>query len=190
MTKIELFNLALGRIGIRPLTGPDDERQEAVFCNQFFPSALDEVLDLASFACSLKRTILARLAEKPDFEFLYAYSLPTDFLHIVRMEKETPFALESGRLLCNLEQCAILYVRRVKDTSELPPHAANCVVLNLAAKLATALSNNPSLAERMLNELYNIALPNARTSDTMQKHSFSGHSFWTSPKGECNLWRS
>ena len=87
-SKVELFNQALGRLGIRPLTGPDDERQEAVFCNQFFDSALEEVLDMGSFGCSLKRASLARLSEAPAFGFRYAYALPSDFLHIVSMEKE------------------------------------------------------------------------------------------------------
>ena len=46
-SKVELFNLALGRLGIRPLTGTEDARTEAVFCNQFFDSALEEVLAMA-----------------------------------------------------------------------------------------------------------------------------------------------
>lgn len=178
-SKVELFNQALGRLGIKPLTGPDDERQEAVFCNQFFDSALEEVLDSGSFGCSLKRASLARLSEAPAFGFRYAYALPSDFLHIVSMEKEdAPFALESGRLLSNLERVNLVYVRRLSDVSELPPHVANCVMLNLTAKVASAISNNPGLSQNFLQELYSTALPNARTADAMQRYNFRGNSFW------------
>lgn len=178
-SKVELFNLALGRLGIRPLTGTEDARTEAVFCNQFFDSALEEVLDMGSLGCSLSRAPLARLAETPAFEFKYAYALPADFLHIVKLEEgDAPFCLERGRMLCNLERVNIQYVRKVSDVSELPPHVANCVALNLASKLATAVSNSPEMSQRFLNELYSTALPMARTTDRMQRFKHPGQRFW------------
>ena len=179
MDKTELYNHALGRLGIRPLTGSEDDRQEAVFCNRFFPLALSEVLDMGSFVCSLKRARLAKLNEKPDFGFEYAYALPGDFLHLVSMEEErAPFALEGARLLCDLECCNIVYARMISNAGELPPLVANCVVLNLAAKLATAVTNNPQLSGMFLQELYGTALPAARTADQMQKYTRRGNKDW------------
>lgn len=178
-SKIDLYNQALGRLGVKSLVGPDDEKDTAVFCERFYVPAVEDVLDSNHFACSVTRANLARLDETPVYGFKYAYALPGDFLHLVQMEKDVPFCIESGnRLLCNLEQCNVSYVKRITNPAEFSSWVAECIVLVLASKVAAAISDSPALSEKMLQEYLQVALPKARTADTKQAHVFHGNPYW------------
>ena len=90
-----------------------------------------------------------------------------------------PFCIESGnRLLCNLEQCNVSYVKRITNPAEFSSWVAECIVLVLASKVAAAISDSPALSEKMLQEYLQVALPKARTADTKQAHVFHGNPYW------------
>lgn len=178
-SKIEIYNLALGRLGVKPLVGETDRRHEADLCAMAYPVAVAEVLDMGNFACSIRRAELPKLAEAPAFGYAYAYALPADFLHLAALENERePYVIENGALLTDAARCRMIYVGTVNDLSKFPVHVVNCIVVRLAAKLATALTNNLKLAQAFLSEFEQIALPAAMAVDNFQRYRDPGSPYW------------
>lgn len=178
MTKIEIINMALGRVGLKTMRGPDDDREEASLCNRFFDSCVAEVLDLGNFLCSMRRVALARCVDAPAFGFAYAYALPADFLHLVELDGNLPHSIENGRILTDCASCNIVYAAKLDDVSRLAPHLANCVSLLLASRIANA-SGMLKLSNALLGEFNGVALPAARTVDNYQKiKQVKPHYWW------------
>ncbi len=185
-SKVDIYNGALQRIGVRPLVGTSDERDEAVACGRSYEAAVEMVLSANNFQCSIRRARLARLAEAPVFGFTYQYELPADFLHLVELNRPDErgdgggYSIESGnRMLYSGEICEIIYVRRIDNPAEFSPEVARCVVLALASLIIPQFSENPDAGINILNELEQVALPRARTADNMQASMFRGRRFWT-----------
>lgn len=179
-SKIDIYNGALGRIGVRPLTGPADQRDEAVACEKYYTAAVERVLAYSNFQCSVKRAELARILPHPPFGFKYNYELPPDFMHLTEAYRiRRDYSIEGGKFLTDNERCRIIYVRRIDNPAEFSPEVAECVILSLAAKLAAEFSNNPELPAKIIQELEGVALPHARTTDSMQARPDKGKPYWT-----------
>ncbi|MBN2643303.1 MAG: hypothetical protein JXR78_16750 [Victivallales bacterium] len=178
-TKIDVWNMALARVGAQSVVSDTDENLEASLCRFFWAQTVDEILRLNHWNCALKRAELARLSEPPAFEWSYAYRLPVDFISLAQLEvSSADYVIEGNLLLCNLEVCRIKYVRRMNNPAEFSPWMTACVVLNLAAKLAPKLTNNENASSPFTNELYQIALPQGRVADAYDSSNTNKRDSW------------
>ena len=87
---LDIYNLALTRIGHEPIASPDERGKGGDRCRLHYPLVRDSVLAAHPWNFAIRRAALAQLAFTPTFEFTYAHALPTDpyCLRVVRTEWE------------------------------------------------------------------------------------------------------
>jgi len=109
-----IANLALAKLGISPIMALTDDSKQAQFANRFYAQTRDEVLSSHRWNFAMRRDTLNRLATGPDFEWAFAYQLPTDCLRVVQLngyepnEQQGAFAIESDQLLTDAEEARAL----------------------------------------------------------------------------------
>ena len=170
ITKLDIFNSALEKVGSRPLSSPDEKIKPAVLCNRFYPLALEELLRNYPFNCATKRIVLSPLAEKPVFEWEYQYILPTDYVASIKIYGNERFVIENGLLLSNQNPVQLKYTSLISTTADMDANFADCLVIFLTSKLAFPLTNDPQLAQSFLKELYQVTLPRAMSADGFEGH--------------------
>jgi len=181
LSKTKIWNMALSRLHQPNLVSPDDATPAAVACATHYDQCLDAVLRLTGWNCAKTRAVLARLTETPAFGWSYAYQLPADYIQLLALDAPTVrFVIEGDRLLCNASSCRIVYIRRLTDPARFSPGLTECLVLMLAAKLSPQLAAESGSG--ILAELYQTALPLARSADAWENRSGELRSNWTEPE--------
>lgn len=175
MTKIEIWNLALGEIGsLGTIVNETDATPEAKHCVAAWNPALDATLKCYPWACARREATLARRSDVKSIRWKFVYQLPADCLTVRetipdRIKRE----LGRGQLLCDEEKMAIVYTARIK-AEELASHVADAVVLKLAHHLTTAMRTGGSQLIQSLYQRYELALAEARRIE--------GHAAFDRPK--------
>jgi hypothetical protein len=105
----------------------------------------------------------------PAFDYDTYYSLPSDFLRLVRTDDmRFPHRIEENSLFAtDATTPGIVYVRQVTDESEIPRYVAEAIHLKLAAELALTLKASMS-EKQMFEQKYDRALDEARYYDSIQ----------------------
>lgn len=181
-TKTDIINAAFGVIGEDRITSPSAGGVQTATANLFYQRIFDYVLRHRDWNCARFRKVLTRASENYDFqqinEFLFAYTVPSDMLMLRRMTGQSQFpeySLErivfqgnTYRLLYTSDATAtIVYTARV-DPAYLDPMVEDCIIVRLAADLATASrSRDFKLRESLLKE-YNYKLTEAIGVDSAE----------------------
>ncbi|QGY39665.1 hypothetical protein GM415_05880 [Pseudodesulfovibrio cashew] len=150
---IEICNNALLDLGEDSIMSLGDESKAAGLCNHRWPAVRDAVLRTHPWNCAMTQAELAAATAAPLWKCEYKYTLPTDFLRIVRIvgQDSTPvmdWEIQGGIILCNEEApIYISYVRRETDPRQYDALLAETFSARLAATLAYPLSGSTSLAQ-------------------------------------------
>jgi hypothetical protein len=159
---IDLCNTALSHIGAEGVVtsiDPPDGSVEAGHCATFWPIARRFALETARPTWAKKRVALAEVAN--DSQWLYAYALPSDCIHPLRVlnqgairtlefsayyavdpnyllqeQGSSDFEVEGGIIRTNEPEATLLYVRDVTDTTKYSPVFSSGVAMLLASYLA------------------------------------------------------
>lgn len=88
---LDIYNLALTRIGHEPMASPDERGKGGDRCRLHYPVVLNSVLAAHPWNFAIRRAELAQLSFTPTFEFTYAFALPTSpvCLRVIRTEWES-----------------------------------------------------------------------------------------------------
>lgn len=88
---LDIYNLALTRIGHEPMASVDERGKGGDRCRLHYPVMRDAVLAGHPWNFAIRRVALAQLSFTPAFEFTYAFALPTDpyCLRVIRTEWES-----------------------------------------------------------------------------------------------------
>lgn len=132
-TKTEIFNRALIKLGVNPVTAPDDPNEQARKCSAVYSSLLKAELRKNPWTFAITRAQLPMLAETPAYGWKYAYQLPSDFIRIVQVgeywdftqirlatdQPVVPYAIEARKILTDYEApLRIRYVCNIEDDTE------------------------------------------------------------------------
>lgn len=175
MDATTICNYALARLGQSQIMSMEDASKPARFCKRMYPQTRDEVLRSHPWNFAGKRATLAMLLDKPEFEWLYQYQLPTDFLRMLELnsyrtgESLKLFEIEGDRLLTNESQAQVKYVWRLVDANKFDPLFVEALSVKLASKLAKPLTGSASMATDLLTEYERITAPLARIVDAKEK---------------------
>jgi hypothetical protein len=163
MNSTDIANAALAQVCEHQVTSLDDKTASARLAKVHFAATVREVLSAFPWRCARKRTVLARLAEKPAFGWAYQYQLPSDFLRVVALNEyaigtaHTPlFEVEGDLLLTNESPAHLSYVRDVTadgtgvGIGHLDALCCKVIYLTLAAKMAWSFEQAQSLRDSLL----------------------------------------
>jgi hypothetical protein len=130
--------------------------------------ALDEVLRAHFWKCASVRLELAAHKQKPAFGYAHAYQLPDDFVRLVDTDPEDARVTVEGRLLLTDEpRMAVVYVRRLEDSTLYDATLVQCLALKLAQMMSFGRTASTAMSER-LEVQYRDKLREARAYDAME----------------------
>lgn len=165
-SKIDVFNMALGHIGVSSTVADEQERSpERVICTRYWDTCRDALFSYKdmpwNFAVS--RVALADLGSPPT-GWAYRYRYPNDCINALgivgvtgrveppelRPKFEVQYEADGRSILTDTEQAALLYVKRINEVERWPSPFVEAMSYRLAAMIAMPLKNDTSLRNDML----------------------------------------
>jgi hypothetical protein len=92
------------------------------------------------------------LSVDPEYDYDYAYRIPTDNLRVILDEDDEEFKIEGGYLYSDDSSVRIKYIAKITDPDEFDPAFLTALVTALAGALALAITNNRNIAGDMKAE--------------------------------------
>lgn len=163
MTKLEIINLGLIRIGEQPLNSLTDGTVTAAKVNRLWEPVYDSVLESGpkdGWKCATVRTSVAVDGTAPEHGYDYRYALPSNpfcFRPVLVEADGSPLSdwtVEGRYILTDeeAEEIDLTYIGRV-DTSLLPPSLASVVHLTLALYMCYDTSKTGQMIQDIKQEL-------------------------------------
>lgn len=185
MNNIEICNLALGRIGAKPIASLTEETQEARYCNVFFHAARQAALRDYPWNFCASRKALGQVT-LPDVypEWSYAYAYPAACLQVRRLFSDGSLTTEvesfdsvlytdpvtgqqSRLLLTNVETAVAEFTADVTDPSFFDSQFVEVFAAKLAMLLAMPITRSKSIQSDAA-QAYVAFLPIAKRTDSQE----------------------
>lgn len=182
MTKVEICNLALGRIGRKAsITSLSENSAEAKACARVWDVTRQSLLREFTWGFSRKVSLLALSTETvPGWEYLYAY--PSDCLQALRIfnaagaeykgEQEKWDIITVGNstfIACDVDTAYLEYTCDKADASDWTSQFVDCLAWKLAFELAMPLVGDQNLRNSCW-QLYTSAGNMAKTTNAAEKN--------------------
>lgn len=170
-SEVQICNLGLLKFGDITITSLDASNREARACKVLYPQMRDLMLQAFPWNFAMARAdISAILADAPDFQWDYAYTLPTDSLRVWELYgTDDKWEVESGQLLTNKDsEIFIRYIKQETRTGKFNPSFVNCLALRLGAELASKIKGDTKKRRSLLEELYQVELPKAERLNAIE----------------------
>ena len=161
---VSICNLALSNVGKENINSLDEASSEARACRQFYPHVRDILLQVYPWSFAGKSKSLAEVTNDKQGDWLHAYDYPTDCLKVrwIRpvhsnggsglvayrpngSDFEQPYAIEGGRIYCNISPAVLYYTVRETDPSRYPAMFIEALAWNLAVRLALPMTRDPKV---------------------------------------------
>ena len=184
-SKTAIANKALARLNIPPVLTIDGDENEAQMASQAWDMVRDEVLREGAWNFARRRVALARLSETPSFDFAYYYSLPSDFLALLELNKigvseggverfEIEGTTDGTRALATDSTSAkVVYIAQVTDTSQYDALFVEALSIRLAAEIGSLLTGSRSQYQALLQE-YELAMSRAKLANARDSRGEGG----------------
>ena len=173
--------MALTKLGTNRITSLLDESENAILCDIFYEPTRDEVLRSHPWSCAKHRQSLAMLAENPAFGYKYQHQLPTNpyCLRVIEMNPKGKYVIEGDRLLTDLEECAIKYIKRIEDPTQFDSLLVKAIATRLAAELSVKIKESVIAKDELIRE-YDWILKKAEAVDSLESQSLEEEkTLWT-----------
>lgn len=158
MTKVDICNIALGRIGRKSsITDLAENSTEARACKRVWDLTRQSLLREFTWSFSHKIALLALSTETVP-GWLYVYAYPTDCLQALRIfnaagadlrgeqDKWDIFAIGNNTFIaCNVDLAYLEYTADKADPSDWSTQFVDCLAWRLAFELAMPLSGDQNL---------------------------------------------
>jgi hypothetical protein len=148
-SQIDICNAALIQLGVEPLTALDTATKGGRLCLARWVSIRDALLASHFWGFAMKRATLPLLSVTPEFGFTYAYQLPSDCLRVMVVEDGTPYSIEAGMLMTDIEttdeqEVNVTYIARISEPGTWSAHFAEAFSAQLATDLCLPLTDSVS----------------------------------------------
>lgn len=152
-TSTDICNRALAKLDFGSIQSLTDGTKRAGLCNEYYDSALDELLAEHPWSFATTRVELSQTTALDGWT--YAHTLPSDFIRMVAIGTGDDFSdagffdyQREGRLLLSESTTVWLrYVKRYTDVQYMPALFQMALVERLAAFLAVPLGRAASTAQ-------------------------------------------
>ncbi len=164
--ELRIFNLALGYVGIMPLTSEFEEGTKASSCVQFYPDALESVLDDHDWNCAVARKSLTKDPTSPIYGYTSRFRRPKECVLIRSVEglSKEEYQVEGDFILCDADTINISFTSKFIDPETLSQHVRDLVAIRLAFYISPTLKANVK-DSFILEQLYDKSFLKARIID-------------------------
>lgn len=202
-SNVGIANMALQRIGAKgSIASISGLLPNEIKIGTVWEYIRDEVFESVKPKFATLRVALTQNATAPanDDMYLYAYTLPSDYLCLADDSKGDravypvpgvePYVIETLAagtvcLMSNYDSVEsgdiyLTYIRKVTDPTKYSPSFVNCFAFRLAAELCLSITESGSKYEAMMN-LYMKSLKQARGASRAQDYlaDEKGNTTWT-----------
>ena len=116
-SRTSISNRALSKLGQPRVANIETtDTKAARTINEMYDSVRDAVLAAYPWNFAVTRTNLAPDADEPDWGWDYAYTMPSDFLSLVRIDTDPEYEFENGKILT--DEGTVLYIRYIKKVTD------------------------------------------------------------------------
>lgn len=175
---IEIANLALDEVPHSQITALTDNTLAAEVCRRQLPVVLGEVLEAGEWSFGVRRVALAATTNDREDYWRYAYAHPADLAQPLRIIPATssslpadfllpgqrlastgvaggppiPFDFEGGLIWTDEPGAVLEYITTSPAYDQMSQRFVRLIALNLAARIATPLTKDPSRKRELLQE--------------------------------------
>jgi len=172
LSKIQIANVALQKIGARVITAFDENSSSARAVNSVYDVVRDEILGESPWSFAQKRAALVQVSVTPAFtddNMTYVYAKPSDLIKInfINIPQAT-VKVEGPYILSDTSGLGIIYTFRNDDPATYFPLFSMALAVRLAAELCFNLSESTAKAEAVFEQYEKISLPRAQSADSQQ----------------------
>ena len=185
LSVVYICNLALTRLGEKPILSLDDDFNEAAkACKLHWDNARDSVLRRSRWNFATERATLTADAVAPAFGWSIAYTLPEDCLRVLQLnrwedwQEPKTWEIEGRRLVTDQDAAQIKYTRRVEDPNLFDALFVDAVSVYLAARVAKMVTGSETLGAQMIQIFDNMIGPEARRLDAQESRSKQREKPW------------
>lgn len=153
-SKVEICNIALHRIGQRPIQSIDENSNEAYTCRTFYDLARTAALRVHPWNFALKSQLLALLEDAED-DWTYAYQLPSDCLRAVKIvlaagTDPAAFEVRGQMFLTDQENVKLQYVYNLEDPSLFSAEFVEALTYRMASDMAVPITGRADYMQSMM----------------------------------------
>lgn len=166
-TATDVCNAALVKIGEKRITSagfatPTNERER--LCNEHYERLRDAELRKNVWNFAIKRAVLSEDATAPTGEdYGQRFALPADNLRILDIYETTDFAIESGYILCNVDdELNVRYIRKVTVVNDFDAIFYDALSCRIALELCERITHARSKRQEILDEYKSFLLQAAQ----------------------------
>lgn len=163
--------MALTRCGAASITSLDDANDKARLCVEHYEPTVLAMLRRHPWNFAVKRVQLAEDSDEPVNEWDHQFILPSDpfCVRVLQVnDGRDDYVIEGRKLLTDVETVYLRYVARVNE-AEFDPLFVEALAMQLAGKFAYRLQVSETLRGAILQELQQISMPDARSSDALEQ---------------------
>jgi hypothetical protein len=190
MTKTDIANLALAKLGSTQINSIDDPNEKAARTMKAeYDQARDEVLRRADWGFALiALPIEPETGSEPLTAELcgwaHAFALPADMMRIEKITTPDGEKIDKHRkqrangkrcILCNSNTIVLHYVARIDDPNDYDPLFLQSFATLLAARGARAITGSEEMETTLVQRYEAMDLPNARATEGQETESNENH---------------
>lgn len=147
LTKVDILNIALDRIGAKGIVAETDQHESARVALRHYTFILNDLLTRHDWSFAKKGLVLSATATTPINGFAYEHALPGDFLHVVtivpqgKAELRSPqhyeYEIHDGYIYTNVSPIYLLYLSNnvLDNPHKFPPYFGPALALAIAASM-------------------------------------------------------
>lgn len=175
-SEVAVCNLALQKLGAARISSLSDDSTSARECNACYEHIRDTELRRHNWNFARSRETLAPSAVEPEFDYDYAFPVPTDFLclrppavneldwQIENHEGQTCILTNDGDTL------EIVYTMKVTDTTKFDDCFTEMVACRMADHMCEKLTQSSVKGEKAMKD-YALARRDARRANAFENVS-------------------
>ncbi len=182
MTAVDIANLSLAMMGVKPIMAFTDDTLTAQVLNQLYVPDVKYCLSLFDWNFALKKISLSRLQET-DNVYSYVYQEPVDVLRISKIRDANDEVVEyverGGKIYTNTSPVYLYYVYyELGMESFMPYYFVEALKFKLASDLAIPIKGSPELYKAYV-ALFQQAFKEAQQMDAVRnKTRFVDNTVW------------
>lgn len=153
-SSIQICSNALLLLGQGSINSFDEDRTG--LCANLWPTARQSTLRMGTWSCARKRVLLAPLASAPDFDWVYAFQLPSDLVRVVSVGDRPDvfeYEIEDNKLLSDESSIKLRYVYDNENIPSWDAILTEAVTLHMAALMAYPLTKSKAVQDAMQDNL-------------------------------------